>query len=892
MHSQRSIYPPPPHQPQAHFYGAPEIDFGTARSRSESMPRTDDFCCMFDTLASAGDAGSRTTEDVLLIGFANGLSVHSVGKSRASCIGRLEGLRGPVLKAKILPSHSRYDKLQQYRPLVAVVIHGVFQLPVTQDESRPESGDSVESSFSASGSVLQAFQAVGDDDLGSEPFYQTTVEVFSLKKNQHVSTLLRGPKTRLEASQIHPYIQAKPPPTSLQVQASERFIVIASGASGEVFVFNNEFGQVKDNQAAFKCIGKFWTRTSQKRTRSLSMSSNTSESDNDKPHCPDVALFSLNHKWLAIVPPVSSTQSTLHMSVEKNRSAQKIPGLSSHTAPTEPSVNCDTDVPETEGLFNRVARDFTQEFIKGARWVGGQGKQAWSNYWSKPALQHAATSPGNFYPPAQPTFPPTHANDSVLMKKSGQPTTVSIIALEKLCDGQHSRPDKALQPTATFALPTGCSWVSFAPGGLHLLTASLKGDVQQIWSLMRMVHGEAVHGTASDTDGRAPFVREIKRFTRLTEAKIVDVVWKEHRGDGLAILTERGTVHINSIPAAALQWPPPRRVLRAATAPSQPNADDKDTNVAVPAASMGSAFGAAFNMVSGSAQPLMTAVRGRPASVGSAFSNWSNLGFPAGAGAKSGKVVAAGFNRSVSAATSTVNSLQHLGENRLALPGKPSVVMPGCVRWLGGRNHGLIAVTGGNIIRAHKVAQSTTAKAGKRRLSVIASKAFEFKVPSSQSASGKSISGQAEGHNASASHEGFWDSLEPSRQPSRALQDVHPLSHAEIETNAPYQPFHTDRRVGFYVYDDEDTTTNTHHDAPWAFGEPLLTTKISAGSADVEEAEERLQQPSHLENLIQNQGDQLVVTTRRRRTQARPGDQEGEFFEDDCEVIDFADERV
>ncbi|KAL8792937.1 MAG: hypothetical protein Q9195_004434 [Heterodermia aff. obscurata] len=890
MHSQRSIYPPPPHQPQAHFYGAPEIDFGTARSRSESMPRTDNFCCMFDTLASAGDGGQRATEDVLLIGFANGLSVHSVGKSRANCIGRLEGLRGPVLKAKILPSHARYDTLQHCRPLVAVVIHGVFQPPVTQDESRPESGHSGESSFSVSGSMLQALQAAGDENLDLEPFYQTTVEVFSLRENKHVSTLLRGPKTRLEASQIHPYIQAKPPPTSLQVQASERFIVIASGASGEVFVFNNEFGQTRESQAAFKCIGKFWTRTSQKRTRSLSVSSNTSEADNDKPHRPDVALFSLNHKLLAIVPPVSSTQSTLHMSAEKNRSAQRIPGLSSHTAPTEPSVNCDTDIPETEGLFNRVARDFTQEFIKGARWVGGQGKQAWSNYWSKPALQHAAPSPGTFHPLAPPAFPPTHANDGVPTTKSGQPTTVSIIALEKLCDGQHGRPDKALQPTATFALPAGCSWVSFAPSGLHLLTVSLKGDVQQIWSLMRMVHGEAAHGNTYETDGRAPFVREIKRFTRLTEARIVDVVWKDPRGDSLAILTERGTVHINSIPAAALQWPPPRRVLRAATALGQPNADDKDTDVAVPAASIGSAFGAAFNMVSESAQPLMTAVRGRPASVGSAFSNWTNLGFPVGAGAKSGKVVAAGFNRSVSAATSTVNSLQHMGENRLALPGKPGVIMPGCVRWLGGKNQGLIAVTGGNIIRTHSVAQSTTAKAGKRRLSVIASKASEFQVPSSQSASGKSISGQAEGHHAPASHEGFWDSLAPSRQPRRKIADTHSLSHAEIETNAPYQPFHTDRRVGFYVYDD-DMISSTHRNAPWAFGEAIRTTKISAGSSDGEEAE-GLQQPSHLENLIQSQGDQLVVTTRRRRTQAKLGDHESEFFEDDCEVIDFADERV
>jgi hypothetical protein len=39
--------------------------------------------------------------------------------------------------------------------------------------------------------------------------------------------------------------------------------------------------------------------------------------------------------------------------------------------------------------------------------------------------------------------------------------------------------------------------------------------------------------------------------------------------------------------------------------------------------------------------------------------------------------------------------------------------------------------------------------------------------------------------------------------------------------------------------------------------------------------------------------EQVVVTTRRRRVK-REGDEEGEegFFEDDCEVLDFAEDRV
>ena len=893
MHSQRSIYPPPPHQPQAHFYGAPEIDFGMMRNRSGSRPPTDDFCRMFDTLASSGDGGIGTSEDVLLIGFASGLNVYSVGKTKTLCIGRLEGLRGPVVKAKILPSHSRIDTLQRYRPLVAVVIHGLYQPSTSHNDSRPGSSHSGESSFSASGSMLQALQAAGDDESDLEPFYQTTVEIYSLRERKHISTLLRGPKTRPEASQHYPYAQAKPQPTSFQLQASDKFVAVASGTSGEVFVFNNAPGGAEDGHAMFKCVGKVWTRVSQKRARTLSVSSDTPEAGTPEHRRPDVALFSLNHRWLAIVPPVSSTQNTLHLTVEKTRAAQRISGLSSHTAPTEPPVNCDTDVPEIEGLLNKVARDVTQELIKGALWVGGQGKQAWSNYWSKPGQQISNTSSEAFLQPAPPVFPPTHANYGPVQTKGAQPTTVSILDLEKLCETQHARSDKALQPMTTFSLPSGCSWISFAPSGLHLLTVSLKGDVQQIWSLMRMIHGEAGHGAARDSGGRGPFVREIKRFTRLTVANIVDVVWTEPRGDSLAILTERGTVHINNISAAALQWPPPRRVLRPATATTnQSSSDDKDVDIAVPAASTAGALGAAFNIVSGRTQPLLAAVRGRPASVGSALSSWPSLGFPTGAGAKSGKVVAAGFNRSVGAATSTVNSLQHMGENRLTLPGKPTVVIPGCVRWLGGKNQGHLAVTGGNIIRVHRVGQSTNAKAGKRRPSVTASKAFEFTIPKPEDAPRRRNSDYAQGNQLASSPEGFWDSPALNRQYRRSIPDIDPNSWFEIETNAPYQPFHTDRRVGYYVYND-DTTLNTNDDASWAFGEAIPTTKISAGSANVEEADERMQaQPGHLENVIENQGDQLIVTTRRKRNKGTADAQEADFFEDDCEVIDFADDRV
>ena len=52
--------------------------------------------------------------------------------------------------------------------------------------------------------------------------------------------------------------------------------------------------------------------------------------------------------------------------------------------------------------------------------------------------------------------------------------------------------------------------------------------------------------------------------------------------------------------------------------------------------------------------------------------------------------------------------------------------------------------------------------------------------------------------------------------------------------------------------------------------------------------------PSAMERvMLYGEAEQIVVTTRRRRggTRTGEGDEDG-FFEDDCEVLDFADQRV
>jgi len=797
-------YPPQPHQPQAHFYRAPEIDFGAARPQLDDTWPLKASCCMLDSLATAGDEGQRAIEDIILIGFEHCLEIYSVDKSKPTRIGLLDGLRGLVLGAKILPAPSRNDPLRSLRPLVAVVIHGLYEPSNPETESRPSTSHSQDSVFDPSGSMLHALHATDIGIAGGPAYFQTTVDVYSLKAKRYLATLLRTPQVRAEVSQDLRSGWTAPPAASLTIQASSKFIVAGSGASGELFIFGSGSGGSEGTPITFKCLGKFWTRTSQQRSRSLSVSSDSPQARNPSSPSPrrgdrlDAPIFNLNHRWLAVVPPLSSAQKTMHATIDGEQFPQKVPGLTSHAAPSEPPITCETDTPEAESLLNRVARDVTQELMKGARWVGGQGMQAWNNYWSKPPDRNNPTFSSSYttrpssMPQAQPSFPPTHADDTLPAPKSSQLTSVSLLDLEKLVEGQRLKPDKSLQPIATFSVPHGCSFVSFAPSGLYLLTTSTKGDVQQVWSLLRMVHGEAVHGVIRDIDGRAPFVREVKRFTRMTEASIVDVVWAQPRGEKLAVVTNRGTVHIYDIPPASYQWPAPRRVLRPGTSGAVgtgPTSLGHHSDAATHPEQPESRISAAFNVVAGRTQPLFAAVRGRPTSAGSALAGWRGLAIPAGAGATSGKAVTAGFNKSVGAATGTVNSLRHLGENRIPLPTSPSPVLPGCVGWLGRRNQGFIAILGGNVAKIHRVTQSTNPKAGKRRSSVAANKSLKFTIPASatplrrpHAGSGTVIDKQKQ--NLSASPGGFWQASNQTHQTAGKSQVPHPLSCAEIETNA------------------------------------------------------------------------------------------------------------
>jgi hypothetical protein len=160
------------------------------------------------------------------------------------------------------------------------------------------------------------------------------------------------------------------------------------------------------------------------------------------------------------------------------------------------------------------------------------------------------------------------------------------------------------------------------------------------------------------------------------------------------------------------------------------------------------------------------------------------------------------------------------------------------------------------------------------------------------------------------------------------------IPQAEIECSAPYQPFHTDRRVVLCEYTPgygsqldgiseilanssldakappSKKTKNAQHlavNAPnggsdasaWAFGQDISVVKLDLGLPSAFEDEyddpedHRPLPPSAMERVMEfGDSEQIVVTTRRRRG-AHQGDPDGDgFFEDDCEVLDFADQRV
>jgi hypothetical protein len=906
--------PPLPHQPQAHFYGLPDLDLAFNNVASEGIPPGEGgYFCGFDTLNSAGDEAARGSENVLLVGQQGGLDVFRVERSKLEIVGRLEGFKGAVIGAKVLPWISRRDALAQSRPLVAVTLHG----PVVRENRGSPSGSGSSSVVddSASDSPSRPASNHGDESGAQVTGYQTSVEVYSLKERRRLAILYRSPLIPLNSPVDSPMFQPPAPVGEFVVEARGKYVVVASGSSGEVFIFAPYLRDYEDFPDRYRCIGKVWTSV-QLRDRPI-LSSSSSAADGSQEEVPlekyGVPIFSLSDRWLSVTPPGSSALYAMDGVALTSPYYERPPGITHHTVPPQPSANCTVEAPEAASLIDRITREGTQVAIKGARWATEKGMQAFKAYMNKTPQGNGTNNTSYGQDPMQQYFPPTHGHHQTQPRQ--ETTVISIYDLQRLLDAEETRNKSALHAVATIPAALGCSFLSFSPSGLMLLTVSKKGDFQDVWDLKRM-NTRRARKTMRDQD-TGPHVRQVARFARMTVTNVIDVAWSAPKMDKVAVVTDKGTVHMFPIPASAFQWPPPRRMRPAA--PMTKSKEDSSTT------SRGGAINSAMQTLNGTAKPWLDAVRARNTSGGSRFS-LSSLGVTPAAGAKSGKAVAAGVGKSI-------NNIRHAGDNKVALPASPSGVKRYSMRWLSGRGRGSIAIVSGGVLQIWRVQMRSGANKGKssNATAISKKKVAEFGLaPIRDTALPPSVAEQLFPQPGDPEpSQGFYGEWLPRSLPSRkpgtkgikaSGPSAAPLSFSEIETNPPYQPFYTDRRVTRFVYSRPIAevqassseyqpptpclTSNLHHDnddSPWLFGEDAEAIRVSSSAAHTyDSGEDDLVAgvAARIENkLILRDGEeeveQVVVTTRRRRVRREGAEEDEEgFFEDDCEVLDFAEDRV
>ena len=928
--------PPPPHQPQAHFYGLPDIDFDLqAQTGMKAGERGYHFG--FDSLPTHSTDNGSDANTVITAGYEGGLEVYAVSGRGLELLASLKGLRGGIHRAKILPWLSTGAGSELF-PLVAVVMHGPVLRSTSPDTA--VQGDFDGQSERPAGSPVPGAD-LGDRDARNlktalpVDSYQTSVEVYSLKTGRLVEVLLEAPAIQVKMSIANQHFQAPPPSGALYLKADGGNLVVSSGTTGETWVFRQALHH-QNPTIQFRCLGKLWTTLQQP-----PKPDSTQEADRARlssmrqgPRTPIVAL---SGRWIAYCPAAPSSQMALRASVLVQAQG-KAPGLVSGVPPQLPSVSADADLPLSESAVNRMMRDATQELISGAKWVGQQGWQALNNYWRGASTPQPPRSPplgsqpwGNPYAVRQEPvqFPPTHGAMGAAVSK--EPGVVSIVDIETL------GVSGSVHPVATFSTSLGCSFLSFSPSGLSLFTASTKGDVQTVWDLMRIQHTKSSPLQPSNAPGTpsGPRVRQIAQFSRLTVARVVDVAWTRPDGERLAMVTERGTVHLLDMPASAFTWPPPRRRTR----PQGPGSGENP----------GSAYAYASNALSSAvdaARPLLMRQRRSsaniPQSTGAIIVDHASQG---------GKMIAAGISHSLGKTSNAINQLRHTRENRVALPSSTGAPGPGCVVWVSRKRYHSLFVLGDGLVRTFptRVRKSSTGHETGRAPRLNRHK--DLKVPGlpadTIAAAVKRFLEPEEYLDLADTGDAGDNTMVLDRAPKPPSQEAvaqSSIPQAEIESSAPYQPFHTDRRVALFEVDpdqavgtaqpsavpdllgdlnleDRPRTPSSRRkpskkielpkadagpaaDGAWVFGQAISCTKLDTGVPSLTEEESlklsaddtRALPASAMERVLQHVGggdDQIVVTTRRRRGGGRTAEQDDDgFFEDDCEVLDFADQRV
>jgi hypothetical protein len=922
--------PPLPHQPQAHFYGAPDLDFDL-NPKNGLKAGERGYYFGFDAWPTPDPAHGSGSNKVALAGYEGGLDVYSVSKRGVDLLTSLKGLRGGIYNAKILPWIGSGDNSEVF-PVIAVVVHGpVLPVPTAGvAETRYDAGASprLDGVNTPQSETSQRPVSIAKT-IPTIEAYQTSVEIYSLRTNALIATLLQAPRISIKSSVQNPVFRSPPATGAFQIRADSGNIVVSSGTTGECWVFR-QYGTDADPGVEFRCMGKLWTSLQQAPRGDTTPEDERSHSPVSTRQNPQMPVVAVSGRWIAYCPPAPSSQIALNATIGVPIDG-KAPGLSSLTSPVLPNETAEVDQPDSNGMMNRIMRETTQEVIQGARWVGKQGMQLWNNYWKQPGAQaptrpQAVGSPpwtANYLGRSEPAqFPPTYG-------VSGQPITkdpglVSILDLESLENSM------SVHHITTFRVPFGCSFLSFAPTGLSLFTASTKGDVQTVWDLMRIQHSKStvLQNSSSPGSGHSTRVRQIAQFSRMTVARIVDVAWSKPVGERIAMVTERGTVHLLDMPPSAYTWPPPRRRAQAE--------DSRSGNAEAPSSAVSKASNALTSAYD-AAMPLIKRRRRSSSNTNSPSTIMDHASY-------SGKVLAAGISHSLGNAGTAINQLRHSGENRVSLPMSSQTPSLSCVMWVTGRKHHALFVAGDGLVR---VFPSKNRKANKEKSRAPRGNKYkDFKLRSlPNDALAPVIKQLIEPEDELDFNNPEYDGgntlvLNHRARPNNPiLSPESAIPQAEIETSAPYQPFHTDRRVALYEYYSKEVqpslaavtqfleatsledkpapasskskkkrqqqTQSTPRDKPqaWAFGQSIAAVKLDLGIPLAMEDDlsgstlddHRALPASAMERVLQvgENDEQIVVTTRRRRGGNRMQDAEEDgFFEDDCEVLDFADQRV
>jgi hypothetical protein len=820
---------------QNHYFSVPGLDFGRGPATTEKGGKhagSEHYCCCFDTFGNAGDAASAArAKDALIVGCEGGLEVFRVLADKMEVVGRLEGLRGGVVGAKILPWSSLSGGSSANLPLVALIVHGPMGSQA-YSPARDHDGQATE---------------------GEEPtkHYQTTVEVFSLQTQQHVTTLYKSLPVALPEAKLGQFAKVPEPVGDLRLDANGSFLTISSGKSGEIFVF----AQTRDGLSAsgFRCIGKYWTSL-QLRFDVQSKPSVSTESlpGTDVSEPQTSPLLSLSGRWLAYIPPNSSSRISVHGTLALTEGHPQPPGVGAHVAPPQPPVSCDIVGLNSEGVLAKYSRQAAQEFLKASRKGIEMGMAGWREFTQpSPPTRTSQRTDG------EEGFPPTNAPGEDTRRVAKEPAVVAIVDLERLLDAEENHAKHLPLPLASFALDDGCNFLSLSSDGLRLLTTSRMGEVSYIWDLRYAAHGSYQKRDVGSADAvMGPHVNRIHRIVRNSNSVVLDVAWARD-GNFVALLTAHGTVHLHEI-STRTQDSPRRRRRSTVTAPPVDKADatvSLSTGLSPPSSNgflggIRSGWQTMSTQVSAMRAPS-TATEGR-----------ANFGIPttfagfrevtsAGAAA-SGRAIARGVSQGYSAARIGAADVWHADDNKIKHKDLPNNVAARSVRWLRTRSGISVVVACGGKVYLCPV-QQVTRQRGEATFSGLKAESKgrrEFGLPPIATSSSGAQPSKASGCAQQGPH-GFWGLRAAASTQQKAFEANAKTSQeseaetAHYETNPPFCPLYIDRRVSMLGYNDSSPAYDGGFDSdfqmkghglddeqPWIFGEPLpASTKLNDRSA-------------------------------------------------------------